>query len=109
MNIFIFLRQLRILGYAVFDLATALLGIYLLAPWLSKLFLKIGINIPKISWLYLTLPIGILAHLLIGRMTPMTAAFIDLNGSYVLKVVILALLALGVKDIKVVPKRSLKS
>jgi len=102
MNAIEFLRQFRIGGYAIFDFAVAFLGIYLLSPLLSKIFLKFSIDIPKQNWLFLTLPIGILVHLLIGNMTPMTKALIDIHGHYVLKIVILILLILGLKGIKII-------
>ncbi len=101
-----FLRQFRIDQYAIFDLVVSFLGIYLLSPLLSKLFLKLGINIPKRNWLFLTLPIGILAHLLVGTITPMTANFLDINGHYILKIIILISLFLGIKGIKIVKKQA---
>jgi hypothetical protein len=103
-----FLRQFRIGGYAIFDFAIAFLGIYLLSPLLSKLFLLIKIKIPKKNWLFLTLPISILAHLLVGKITPMTRNFIDIHGHYILKILILSLLILGIKGIKIIKKNSLK-
>ncbi|MFA5359971.1 MAG: hypothetical protein WC349_03385 [Patescibacteria group bacterium] len=102
MNAIEFLRQFRIGGYAIFDFAVAFLGIYLLSPLLSKIFLKFSIDIPKQNWLFLTLPIGILVHLLIGNMTPMVKAFLDINGHYILKIVMLILLVLGIKGIKII-------
>lgn len=104
MTIIEFLRQFRIGGYAIFDFVASFVGIYLLSPILSKLFLKIKLQIPKKSWIFLTLPIGILTHLLVGNVTPLTKNFLDLQGHYILKLIILALLILGIKDIKVVKK-----
>lgn len=95
-----FLRQFRIAGFAIFDLSTAFLGILILSPILSWLFRKIGLEIPKRSWIFWTLPIGIITHLIIGRKTPMTTQFFDPNGHYVLKLVILALLILGMMGVK---------
>ena len=100
-----FLRQFRLGEYAIFDFAVAFLGIYLLSPLLSKIFLKIRISIPKQNWLFLTLPISIVAHLLVGKMTPMTQNFIDIHGHYILKVIILLLLILGLTSIRIVKKR----
>jgi ethanolamine transporter EutH len=97
-----FLRQFRIGGYAIFDLVVAFLGIYLLSPLLSKIFLKFKIIIPKINWVFLTLPIGILTHLVIGNITPMTRNFVDINGHYILKILILILLFSGLRNIKIV-------
>lgn len=99
-----FLRQFRIFDYAIFDTIVAFLGIYLLSSWLSKLFLKIKIKIPKQSWLLLTLPISILAHVLSGNITPMTKDFLDLNNHYTLKIVIIVLLILGLKNIRLIKK-----
>ena len=104
MNTIDFLRQFRIGGYALFDLGISFLGIYLLSPILSKIFLKLGIKIPKRSWLLFTLPLSILIHLLIGKMTLMTKNFIDPHGQYVLKILILGLFALGIKGVKRVKK-----
>lgn len=95
-----FLRQFRFGGYAIFDFVAAFLGIYLLAPLLSKGFRKIGIDIPRSSWMFLTLPVSILSHLIFGNATPMTMDFIDLNGHYFLKIFILVLLIWGLKGIK---------
>ena len=95
-----YLRQFRFSGYAVFDFAAAFLGIFLLSPFLSKLFRKIGLEIPKLNWLYLTLPITILTHLIFGKITPMTKNFIALNDHYILKIGIIGLLILGLRNIR---------
>ena len=101
-----YLRQFRIGEYAAFDLVVSFLGIYLLSPLLSRLFLKLRIEIPKRSWLLLTLPIGIIFHLLTRNMTLMTEDFMDLQSHYVLKILILGLLILGIKDIRITKKNS---
>jgi hypothetical protein len=99
-----FLRQFRILNYAIFDFIVAFVGIYFLAPFLSKIFLKFRLDIPRISWMYFVLPIGIISHLLCGDMTPMTRNFFDPNGHYLLKIFILVLLFLGIRKIKIIKK-----
>lgn len=99
-----FLRQFRVGEYAIFDFAVSFLGIYLLSPLLSKLCLKIRIKVPKLNWIFLTLPVSILIHLLIGNITPMTKNFLDLNGHYILKIVILASLVFGIKGVKIAKK-----
>ena len=99
-----FLRLFRISGYALFDLAISFVGIYVLAPILSYLFHRIRLDIPKKSWLLLTLPIGIAAHLLIGQKTLMTKNFVDPQGHFVLKLFILIVLYFGLRDIKIVKK-----
>ena len=101
-----FLRQFRFGEYAIFDFAAAFLGIYLLSPLLSKFFLRLRIDIPKQNWLFLTLPISIFVHWLIGNITPMTRDFIDIHSHYFLKTLILILLIFGIKGIKIVKKNS---
>ena len=103
-----FLRQFRIAGYAIFDLGASFLGIYLLAPLLSRFFLKFRVQISRKSWLLLTLPLSIVAHLLVGTRTLMTKDFLDIQGHYVLKGILLALLILGIKDIKITKKKRVK-
>ncbi|MFA5830113.1 MAG: hypothetical protein WC843_06535 [Candidatus Gracilibacteria bacterium] len=101
-----YLRQFKVLDYAIFDLVLSFVGIYLLAPLLSKIFLKLRLKISKKSWMFLTLPISILVHIMVGTMTPMTKYFLDIQDHYILKIIILGLLALGIKDIKIVPKKT---
>ncbi len=104
-----FLRQFRLGDYAIFDFAVSFLGFYLLAPLLSKLFLKIRVDIPHQNWLYLTLPIGIVSHLLTGKITPLTRDFIDLQGHYIVKIMIIGLLFLGLRGIKIIKKNKLNN
>lgn len=95
-----YLRSFRVGGYAVFDLAASFVGMYILAPWLSRFFLKIGVIVPKENWLFLTLPLGILVHLLVGVETLMTKNFIGFQGNYGLKILILIILILGLRGVK---------
>ncbi|MFA6096053.1 MAG: hypothetical protein WC788_00315 [Candidatus Paceibacterota bacterium] len=99
-DILTFLRQFRIGGFTVFDTAASFLAVYLLAPLLSRLFRLAGLDISRKSWLYLVLPIGILAHSFSGNKTPMTEEFLDPKGYYFLKAVILILVILGFREIK---------
>ena len=99
-----FLRQFRFGGYAIFDLLVAFIGIYLLSGLLSKLILKIRIKIPRQNWIFLTLPLGILVHLLVGRITPMTKDFFNINSHYLLKIIVLVLLFFGLRGIKIIKK-----
>ncbi|MCF6276646.1 MAG: hypothetical protein L3J07_02230 [Candidatus Magasanikbacteria bacterium] len=101
MEILEFLRQFRLGGYAIFDFVVAFGGIYLISPRLTRLFQKIKIRVPKRNWLFLTLPISILIHLIVGSITPMTRDFINIYGNYTLKIVILILLILGLRGVRV--------
>ena len=99
-----YLRSFRFAGYALFDLFVSFLGIYLLSPLLSKLFLKLGFKISRKSWIYFTLPLSIIVHLLIGNRTQMTRDFLDMEGHYILKIIIVILGFLGMKDINIEKK-----
>jgi len=108
MNPIEFLRQFRVGEYAVFDMVAAFGGMYLLAPWLSRLLLRLGIVFPKLNFVILALPIGILVHVLVGSMTPMTKAFLDPGGHYTIKIVSMVLLILGCRGVKGVKQRRSK-
>lgn len=95
-----YLRSFRLGDYALFDFAVSYLGIALLSPLLSRLFRFIKLDIPKKNWLFLTLPISILVHILVGTITPFTAAFMDMSGYFVLKVITVVSLILGIRGIK---------
>lgn len=96
------LRQYKIFGYAIFDLFLAFGGMAILSPLLSRLFRMIKIEIPKKNWVILALPIGIITHLLVGNITPMTADFFDLHSHYILKILIIGLTVWGLWDIKII-------
>lgn len=100
-----YIRQFRVFGYALFDLGVSFLGVYLLAPLLTKLFLMFGVKISRKSWLLLTLPLSIAIHLLVGTMTQMTRDFFDIQGHYVIKILIIGLLILGTRGITFKVKR----
>lgn len=99
-----FLRQFRIAGFAIFDFAVSFIGVYLLAPLLSKLFGKLGIQILKKNWLFLTIPLSVLIHVLVSQITPMTKEFLDPQGHFILKGVIIILLIFGLRGIERVKK-----
>lgn len=95
-----FLRHYRMFGYAVFDLAVSFLGIYALSPLLSKLLFAFNVAVPKKNWVFLTLPLGIVVHLLSGTITPMTRNVFDAQGHFGLKICMIALCILGLRNVK---------
>jgi len=97
-----YLRSFRIGGYAIFDFAVSYIGVALLSPLLSKLFRLVRLDIPKKNWLFLMLPISIIVHILVGTITPFTAAFLDGSGHFVLKAIVLGSLVLGIRGIKII-------
>lgn len=96
-----YLRQFRIGPYAIFDFTATFVGIALLAPLLSWLFVKCRIDIPKRSWYFWALPLSIITHLLVGTITPMTKHFLDMEGHYLLKILMIGLVILGFRGVKI--------
>lgn len=94
------LRQFRIGPFTVFDFVTAYLGIFILALILSKLFPKINTYIPLSSWIWLTLPIGVIVHLALQINSPLIKMLLDPNGSYIAKIVLIFMLFMGLRGIR---------
>ncbi len=95
------LRQFRIGQFTVFDTLTAYVGVFLLAPLVSKLFSKINIYIPKTGWVWLTLPIAVIFHLFLNQNTPFMKMFLNPSGDYIAKIVLLFMLYMGIKNIRI--------
>lgn len=90
-----YLRSFRLGGYAIFDFVTAYLGIYLLAPILSRI---VGVLVrppTRAQWMWLTLPLSVVIHLLVSRSTPLTELALDPSRGYLLKFILLGMLYLG--------------
>ncbi len=96
------LRSFKLGEYAIFDLTASFLGMYLLSPILSYLFRFIKLDIQRVSWFYLTLPLSILIHILVGKYTPMTKYFFDPSDHYLLKIFIIILFILGLRGISII-------
>lgn len=97
-----FLRSYRIGEYAIFDIAISFLGIVLLSPLLIRLFRLLHLEIPLLSWILFTLPLGILVHIAVGNHTLMTKYFLDPTGHYLLKILIILLVVAGVQRISII-------
>lgn len=94
-----YLRSFKLFNYALFDLVLTFVGVLLLAPLLSKIFAKLGLKISTKSWLLLSVPLSIPIHMLFGTYTPMVNNFLNPDGEYLLKAIIILLTYLGVKEI----------
>lgn len=97
-------RQLRIGSFAIFDIVVSFLGIFLIAPRLTDLALKAHLHVSKVQWLWLVLPVSIIAHLIFGLRTPLTRMVIDPNNYYLVKIIILFMLFMGLKDTRIIKK-----
>ncbi len=103
MDTITYLRQLRLGEYALFDFTLSVVGMAILAPFLSKTFRKFGYEVPKWNWVWLTLPISIVTHLMIGQQTGLVKNFFDPQGHLVEKIVVVACLIVGLRNIKKLP------
>lgn len=65
------LRSYKVGPFAIFDTAISYLGILIVSPLLTKILLKFGLKISVSSWLWLTIPISIIFHLLFSQQTPL--------------------------------------
>ncbi len=98
------LQQLRAdyrLGpFSIADTLGSLAIVYFIAPWLSALFRKIGFEVPRSSWLWLTVPVAFIVHIAFRPDTPLTQMFFDPTGNYLAKLALITMLYLGFRDIK---------
>ncbi len=100
MDTITYLRQFRIGGLAIFDLVVSYIGIYFLAPLLTKLLSKFHISISRTQWLWLTVPLGTVVHVLVGQKTALTKMLFNPNGDYVMKLIFLFMIYMGLKNTK---------
>ncbi|MFA5932591.1 MAG: hypothetical protein WCV81_04930 [Microgenomates group bacterium] len=98
------LRQYRVGPFTLFDTLIAYIGIFLVAPLFSKLFARFNISISRSSWLWLTLPIGVIFHLIFQVHSPFMKTLLDPNGNYIAKIVLIFMLFMGLRNIKRVNK-----
>lgn len=96
------LRQFKVGPFTVFDIVLAYVGIFLLAPLLSKLFAKINLEISRAAWLWLTLPISVLAHGLFQQNTPLMKMLLNPHDFYLAKVVVVLTLYMGLSKIRLI-------
>ena len=104
MNIIHNLRQYRVGEFAVFDFAVSYLAMWFLAPLLSRLVRKVGFHVPRINWIFFTLPLAVAIHLAIGQSTPLTSQTMAPWAGYVAKGVVLLSLLLSFRGITRVTK-----
>lgn len=94
-----FLRQFRIGPYAIFDLVMSYIGIFLVAPVLSKLASKFSVKISRTAWLWFTLPISVIFHLIFRQNTAFMQRLFSSQGYHVEVIVLLFMVYMGVRHI----------
>jgi hypothetical protein len=96
----VYLRQFRIGPYAIFDFVVSYLGIYIVTPVLSAVCSKIHLNISRSGWMWLTLPISVVFHLVFHQQTPFMKALINPDHYYSEALVILFMVYMGIKNVQ---------
>jgi hypothetical protein len=96
-----YLRQFRIGQFAIFDTIVSYLGILILSPILSWLMFKLRIKVTLISWLWLTLPISVIFHLIFNQSTPLMKVLTNPSNLqfYVAILILLGMTYMGVRKI----------
>lgn len=102
MNPITFLRQFKVGTFAIFDILVSYLFVYLIAPLLTAIFRKLHIEIPWVSWLWLTLPIGVLVHVIFRQNTPLNQMFFDMQGNWLVKSILIGMIIVAVSQMKLV-------
>lgn len=99
------LRQYRIGQFTIFDTVAAFVGMILLAPLLTKLCSKLRISIPRTAWIWLTIPIAVLVHLVFRQSTPLMRMLLDGNGFFLEKIGLVIMVFMGIRNIRILPKK----
>ncbi|MDD2224563.1 MAG: hypothetical protein PHP97_00160 [Candidatus Shapirobacteria bacterium] len=103
MNYITFFRQFKIGPFATFDFVTAYLLVFLLSPFLTKLFSIFHLNISRSAWLWLTLPISVIFHLIFNQKTPLMKMLLDPKHFqfYLVIAILLFMIYMGLKNIRI--------
>lgn len=96
----VYLRQFKIGPYAIFDVVVSYIGIYLIAPLLTAVFVKIHLYISRRGWVWLTLPLSVFFHVIFNQQTPFMKALINSDHYFIEAIVLLFMLYMGLKNIR---------
>ena len=88
-----YLRQFRIGQFTLFDTVTAYVGILILSPLLTWLAARLHLKIPVISWVWFTLPLSVIFHIIFRQSTPLMK-ILENPGQFPFYIVIFILLAM---------------
>ena len=82
------LRSYRIGPFAIFDFAASYAGVWMLAPYLKK-------YATREQLLWLTVPIGIVTHVVIGQRTPLNKMVLGPDYNLFVQIVVAYMLYRG--------------
>lgn len=94
------LRQYRIGPFPIFDTALAYVGILIISPLLTWLFSKIHVRIPWYSWLWFTVPLSVVFHILFHVNSPLMKMLFDLKTAIPVVIVLIVMMFMGGRSIK---------
>jgi len=100
MDIISTLRQFKIGPFAIFDTVISYLGLFLIAPILTKIFRGVHLEISRASWLWFVLPLSVVFHFFFSQQTPLIKLLVSSNG-YVAIIILLAMVYMGARTIRV--------
>jgi len=66
-----YVRPFRMGPFAIFDTVTAFLGILILSPLLTWLAAQLHLKISTRAWLWFTLPLAVIFHVIFQQSTPL--------------------------------------
>lgn len=89
------LRSYKVFEMAIFDLVLAYVGVLILTPLLVWVFKKIGVKTTLTTWMWLTLPLSVVFHLAVGQKTVLTDMTMNLEGDYLIKIVLILMVFLA--------------
>lgn len=94
------LREKYRLGpFSVPDTLGSLIIVFLIAPFLSAGTRKLGVEVPRSSWLWLTVPVAELTHAFFRPDTVLFKMLMNQSGDYLVKIAFIAMIYLGVRGI----------
>lgn len=89
----------RIGPFAVFDTLGSLIIAAIVAPLLSWLALKAGFRVPYFNWLWFTVPLAELVHILVGQETPLSKMLLNPSGDWIAKLVFIFMIFMSFRGI----------
>lgn len=96
-----YLRQFRVGPFTIFDTLASYIGILILSPVLTWLVSRLRLKIPTISWLWFTLPLSVIFHIIFHQSTPLMKILANPRQAqfYIAIIVLLAMTYMGFRKI----------
>jgi len=97
-----YLRQWRVGQFTVFDTVASYVGILILSPILSWLMSRLDLKVPLISWLWLTMPLSVIFHLIFNQSTPLMKVLTNPRtfDFYIAVIILLVMTYLGLRKVR---------